>query len=235
MVFKFIIQRASLKYEKEETYSHSRSNHNHSNNLANMFGLNLEKFFLRLIIAILLLCAIAWFAISTYNKLTSTTRTESAVLSILKSEDLTFLVTDKLTSQICVEISENSSLLGKREGILIGTVTMYWGIDLSKITPSSVRKEDSRILIDLPEPSELDFSVDLSSLKYITKRSGLNVIADYVMNRDIEQELRNQMKQSAIKFFKKRDLIPSKSKTISKLNSFFAPIAQQMGTPIAFE
>lgn len=200
-----------------------------------MLGLNLSKFFLKLILAIILLLGIAWVVVDIYKSLTAATRTEEAVLSILKGEDLSFLVTDKLTSQICVEISENSPLLGKREGILIGTVTMYWGIDLRKIDPSSIRKENSGIVIALPEPSELDFSVDLSSLKYITKRSGLNVIADYVMNRDIEKELRDQMKQSALKFFKSHDLIPSKGKTISKLNSYFSPIAKQIGTPITFE
>ena len=200
-----------------------------------MLGLNLSKLLLKLIIAILLLIGIAWGLFSIYKNLTSATRTEKAVLSILKSEDLSFLVTDKLTSQICVEISENSSLLGKREGILIGTVTMYWGIDLSKISPSSIKKENSGIVITLPESSELDFSVDLSSLKYITKRSGLNVIADFVMDRDIEKELREQMKESALKFFKDKKLIPSKTKTISKLNSYFAPVAQQVGMPITFE
>ncbi|GEM_PF-665695 len=237
MVFKIIIQRVCLKYEKEETYSHSygSSNHNHSIYFANMLGLNLEKLFLKLIIAILLLIGIAWGAISLYKNLTATNRTEKAVLSILKSEDLSFLVTDKLTSQICVEISENSPLLGKREGILIGTVTMYWGIDLSKINPALIRKTTEGIIIPLPNPGELDFSVDLSSLKYITKRSGLNVIADFVMNRDIEKELRDQMQQSALKFFKDHNLIPSKAKTISKLNSYFSPIAQQIGMPITFE
>lgn len=200
-----------------------------------MLGLNLLKLLLKLVIVILLLIGIAWGLFSIYKNLTSAARTEKAVLSILKSEDLSFLVTDKLTSQICVEISENSSLLGKREGILIGTVTMYWGIDLSKISPSSIKKENSGIVITLPEPSELDFSVDLSSLKYITKRSGLNVIADFVMDRDIEKELREQMKESALKFFKDKKLIPSKTKTISKLNSYFAPVAQQVGMPITFE
>jgi len=200
-----------------------------------MLGLNFPKSLLKLIIAILLLIGIAWGLFSIYKNLTSATRTEKAVLSILKSEDLSFLVTDKLTSQICVEISENSPLFGKREGILIGTVTMYWGIDLSKISPSSIKKENSGIVITLPEPRELDFSVDLSSLKYITKRSGLNVIADFVMDRDIEKELREQMKESALKFFQDKKLIPSKTKTISKLNSYFAPVAQQIGMPITFE
>jgi hypothetical protein len=199
-----------------------------------MFGLNFSKFLLNLILAILILIGIAWGAVSIYRSLTLVARTEKTVLTILKSENLSFLVTDKLTSQICVEISENSPLLGKREGILIGTVTMYWGIDLTKINPSLIKNQGG-IVVTLPEPQELDFSMDPSSLKYITKRSGLNVIADYVMARDIEKELREQMKESALKFFKDKNLIPSKAQIISKLDSFFSPISIQFGMKITFE
>ncbi len=199
-----------------------------------MFGLGMEKILFKLILVILFLLGIAWVTINIYESLTFTDRTEKSILSILKSKDLSFLVTDKLTSQICVEISENNPLLGKREGILIGTVTMYWGIDLAKIIPSSIIINKEEIIIPLPKPSELDFSIDPSSLKYITKRSGLNAIADYVMNRDLEKELRDQMKQSAIKFFNDHKLFPSKEKTVSKLNSFFAPIGEQLGSNIVF-
>ncbi len=200
-----------------------------------MFCLNFSKFFLKLIIAILIFIGIIWGAISLYRNIILTSRTENVVLSLLKSENLTFLVTDKLTSQICVDISENNPLLGKREGILIGTVTMYYGIDLSKIDLSTIKKDNNEIIIVLPEPQELDFSVDPASLRFITKRSGLNVIADYITNRSIEKELREQMKTSSLKFFKDEKLIPSKAKIIEKLNTFFAPIAEQAGCKITFK
>ena len=45
---------------------------------------------------------------------------------------------------------------------------MYWGIDLAKIIPSSIIINKEEIIIPLPKPSELDFSIDPSSLKYIS-------------------------------------------------------------------
>ena len=74
-----------------------------------MFGLGMEKILFKLILVILFLLGIAWVTINIYESLTFTDRTEKSILSILKSKDLSFLVTDKLTSQICVEISENNS------------------------------------------------------------------------------------------------------------------------------
>jgi len=176
-----------------------------------------------------------WGLISIYRIITYTSITKESVLTILKSENIVFLVTDRIVSQIYVEISENSPLLGKREGILIGTVTMYYGIDLAKLDSSSIQKTDNAIIVSLPEPGELDFSVDPSSLKYITKRSGLNVIADYILNRDIEQELRGQMNKNALIFFKDKNLIPTKSRIIAKLDSFFEPIAKELNTKITFK
>ncbi|HBM17072.1 MAG TPA: hypothetical protein DD381_12120 [Lentisphaeria bacterium] len=200
-----------------------------------MFILNPLKYFFKFFIVILLMLGLIWGLISIYRIITYTSITKESVLTILKSENIVFLVTDRIVSQIYVEISENSPLLGKREGILIGTVTMYYGIDLAKLDSSSIQKTDNAIIVSLPEPGELDFSVDPSSLKYITKRSGLNVIADYILNRDIEQELRGQMNKNALIFFKDKNLIPTKSRIIAKLDSFFEPIAKELNTKITFK
>ena len=160
---------------------------------------------------------------------------EKSVLTLLKSENLSFLVTNKLTTQIVVEISNNSSILGKREGILIGTVSMYYGVDLREVDISSIKRHNNVLTIKLQTPKELDFSVDPSSFKYITKRSGLNVIADYVMNKNIEAELRTSMKKSAEKFFIDYNMFPSRESIINQLNNYFEPFAAQFGMEIKFK
>lgn len=162
-------------------------------------------------------------------------RIEKSVLTLLKSESLRFLVTNKLTTQVVVEITDNSPILGRREGILIGTVTMYYGIDLKEIEPYSVRRFNNVLAIKLPAPKELDFSVDPTSFKYITKRSGFNVIADYVMNKDIESELRTSMKKSAEKFFADHSMFPTRESITNQLNNYFEPFVSQFGMKIKFE
>jgi hypothetical protein len=162
-------------------------------------------------------------------------RIEKSILTLLKSENLSFLVTNKLTTQVVVDITNNSPILGKREGILIGTVSMYYGIDLKEIDPSSVKRYNNVLTIKLPAPKELDFSVDPCSFKYITKRSGLNIIADYVMNKDIEAELRTNMKKSAEKFFTDHNMFPTHKSIINQLNNYFEPFIAQFGMEIKFE
>lgn len=160
---------------------------------------------------------------------------EKSVLTLLKSESLGFLVTNKLTTQIFVEISDNSPILGQREGILIGTVSMYYGVNLKEIDSSKVQVRNNLLTIKLPDPKELDFSVDPASFKYITKRSGLNVIADYVMNKNIETELRASMKKNAEKFFIDHNMFPTRESIITQLNNYFEPFTKEFGMEIKFE
>ena len=136
-------------------------------------------------------------------------RVERATLTVLRSEELTFLATDRLVSQISVEITENSPLLGIREGVLIATVRLYYGVDLRRLGPASVgRAGRDRLVVRLPDPEPLDFAVDPSSFKYITKRSGLNVIRDFALNKDLEAELRTRLQPFAMQFFREQGLLP---------------------------
>jgi len=160
--------------------------------------------------------------------------TVNATLTLLKSEELLFLVTDKLITQIMVEATDNNPILGKREGVLVGTVTLYYGVDLRKLNTNSVMKEGTSMLVAIPDPQELDFSVDLSSLKFITKKSGLNVIVDFVLNKDMESELRAQLKSNAIQFFMSHDLVPTRQKIVSKLNGFAPVFSEKTGMRVEF-
>ncbi len=159
---------------------------------------------------------------------------EKATLAILKGENLAFLVTDRLVSQIVVEVSDSSALLGKREGILIGTVTLYYGINAQALDSSCLSRVGKRMIVRLPEPRELDFAVDPSSFRYITKRSGWNVVVDYVRNRDIEAELRQDIHRHALAFFSEKKMIPTRAKIVAQLNDLAAPFSKELGVPIEF-
>lgn len=159
---------------------------------------------------------------------------EKATLSVLKSDNLSFLVTDRIVSQIAVEISNNSPLLGKREGILIATVTMYYGVDLQQLDNSSLSREENTLVITIPQPSELDFSVDLNSIKYITKRSGLNTLADFFSSNDMKEELRQGIHQQALTFMTEQKMIPTRSKIVTQLTELARPFSTELGVEIEF-
>jgi hypothetical protein len=162
-------------------------------------------------------------------------RIEAATLSILKGENLAFLVTDKLTSQITVEVDEHSPLLGRREGVLIGTVTLYYGVDVQALDASCLSQAGGRMIVRLPEPRELDFALDPASFRYITKRSGWNVVVDYVRNRDLEAELRRDIHRHALAFFAQKQLLPTRAKIVHQLNELATPLSRELGVPIVFQ
>lgn len=161
---------------------------------------------------------------------------EQATLTLLRSEELSFLVTDRLVSQISVISSDNSPLLGQREGVLIATVRMYYGLDLRKIDAHCITRHGrDKLVVRLPDPEMLDFSVDPASFQYITKRSGLNVIRDYVMDKDIETELRTKLQPHAARFFADQRMLPTRAKILQRLQNYLAPLERELGVRIQLQ
>ncbi|MBP1738410.1 MAG: hypothetical protein H6Q48_703, partial [Deltaproteobacteria bacterium] len=83
-------------------------------------------------------------------------RVEKQTLTILKSEAMAFLVTDRIATQLVVSVSENNVLLGQREGYLIGTTRLYYGIDMKELTKDSITLRNNQIFVTLPPTKELD-------------------------------------------------------------------------------
>lgn len=51
----------------------------------------------------------------------------------------------RLISQIAVQITDRSPLLGQREGVLLATVRMYYGLDLRKLDAAAISRRDRNI------------------------------------------------------------------------------------------
>jgi hypothetical protein len=90
------------------------------------------------------------------------------------------------------------------------------------------------MIVRLPEPRELDFALDPASFRYITKRSGWNVVVDYVRNRDLEAELRRDIHRHALAFFAQKQLLPTRAKIVHQLNELATPLSRELGVPIEF-
>ncbi len=151
---------------------------------------------------------------------TKPTVSTRAALEILKSAPILFLATDRITTSIVVESVESSLLLGKREGYLIARVTMYYGADLQKLGPDAIKISGDVITVTLPDPQELDFAVELNSMRFLSKRSGWIAIRDWVQTLDIQAELREQLHQAAQEALHKDGLIPSREDLVRRLNGF---------------
>jgi len=162
-------------------------------------------------------------------------RVEKQTLTILQSDAMAFLVTDRIASQIVVSVSESNILLGQREGYLIGTAKLYYGIDMKELIKDSIRLRDHQVVVTLPPAKELDFAVDLESLQFISKMSGTVALVDWLKGKDMYAELRAQFKPKAIEFMKQNGMIPDRQKIIGRLNSMSVVLTEDLGLKVTFE
>lgn len=162
-------------------------------------------------------------------------RVEKQTLTLLQSEAMAFLITDRIASQIVVSVSESNILLGQREGYLIGTARLYYGIDMKELTKDSIQLRDQQIFVTLPPAKELDFAVDLESLQFISKVSGTVALVDWLQGKDMYAELRAQFKPKAIEFMKQSNMIPDRQKILGRLNSMSSLLTEQIGLKVIFQ
>ena len=223
--------KAHQEPEKQESFAIFACSRGRTPNTLRRGGLSLRLVFA--VVAVVLL-AFAFSRVErVFHRLFDGNHAEQATLSLLRSEELSFLVTDRLVSQIAVQTSDSSPLLGQREGVLIATVRMYYGLDLRKLDAASItRAGKDKLVVRLPDPEMLDFSVDPASFTYITKRSGLHVIRDYVMDKDIEAELRKKLQPHAARFFADQRMLPARTKIVQRLQNYLAPLERELGVQI---
>ena len=72
--------------------------------------------------------------------LTGSVVDEKTTLSILRSRPMLFLVTRQIRTQIVIDHSE-ANWIGQWRGVLWGTVTISYGVDVHEIKADDLRRE----------------------------------------------------------------------------------------------
>ena len=191
------------------------------------------------VILLTLMASLAFAAVRVWKRLPqlsqpARTSPERQVFQLLRSESLSFLVTERLTSQITVEIDDSGLLMGTSNGTLTGVVRMYYGVDLGRLTPANVKMEGGGCVVVLPEPEVLDFAVDVSSLRFKTRRSLLRVIGDRLGNHDLRADLQNRFRSASDRFFREQSLLPDRSTLCARLNDHAQSWMGRVGVPVSF-
>lgn len=159
----------------------------------------------------------------------------SLTLTILRSEDLQFLVTRRLASTVVLEKRENSVILGDRQGLLLADVEIYYGFDLTKIEASALSRAGDRVAVRLPEPEALTTTVKLDSMRFFSKQSGLSKLVDIVKSQDIEDELRQEFAAAAEAYFAARGMMPARAELVAVLNRWAGARFAAAGVDVVFE
>jgi hypothetical protein len=110
-------------------------------------------------------------------------------ISVLRDLPKSFLVLESSEQLAVATINSGGWILGPRIGQVVAERTSYWGIDLTQIKADQIEVDGTRVRVPLPAPSMLDVAVDLSTLQFFTKRSGLQLLGDLAMGRSLEKDL----------------------------------------------
>lgn len=154
-------------------------------------------------------------------------------ISVLRDLPKSFLVMESSEQLAVATINSGGWLLGPRIGQVVAKRNSYWGIDLTQIKPEQIEVDGTRVRVPLPAPSLLDVAVDLSTLQFFTKRSGLQLLGDLSMGRSLENDLmalvyRNQPEPTT-------DEIESRRREfVARLNRDVAKLFESKGLAIEF-
>ena len=160
---------------------------------------------------------------------------EDSTMEFLRQERLMFLVTDRVVTRLDVVLKEGNMLLGWRESVLIGTVDFLCGIDLTKLTPADIGREEGVVVITVPDPEVLQVAVDTGSLSLFNKRSGLIALKDQLEQRDVRGELEKRLEVRAREFAAKEELLPDRAEMVKRLNEWAAPLlSSRVEVPVEF-
>ncbi|MCX5660628.1 MAG: DUF4230 domain-containing protein [Planctomycetota bacterium] len=167
------------------------------------------------------------------TNLLGVTHSDRAMVEILRSEEMMFLVTDRIVTRVDVEINEQSLWAGGRQGLLLATARLYAGIDLRKLSEKSVHEEGDVVVVEVPRPGLLDFAID-TDWKFFDKRTGAWMLADWAAGRDFETELRTQLRYRTLEFVKKNELLPDPKRTLDRLNRYAGGLTPRVGKRVEF-
>ena len=156
-------------------------------------------------------------------------------IEFFKREPLSFLVTERIVTQVVVEKHAGNLLLGEKDGFLFGTVELLYGVDLATLDADAIRKQDDGIHVRVPAPTLLRAVPDLDSVRFLQKRSPMMVVADKLSGDDFYRACLLELDDAALAFAREHDLVPTREQLIQRLNDYAPAVAGKLGTAVKFE
>ena len=163
----------------------------------------------------------------------SLTPAPERVLTVLKSENLDFLVRRRQVTQVVLIRTANSSWIDwvpyaasirdalKEDGVLTANVRVYYGFDMKKLSDKSFSANGKKLLMTLPEPEVLDFAVDLDSLKFRALKTGIYTrIGNVFRDETLKDLLLKEIKSAVNEFVSTPGAMPTKTEMLDEMKGF---------------
>ena len=159
---------------------------------------------------------------------------EKVDLSILRSEQLAFLVARRTVTQVVIQHHEES-WSGWWEGVLWATVSWRWGVDLRKLKDSNIRRQGDVYVVTLPGPELLDFGIEPGSVGFMAKATAVPKLADILQNGSQRKLLEDRLTEHTMKFAAQEGLLPTRPEIVRQLNDAASALGGQGNLKIRFE
>ncbi len=182
---------------------------------------------------IVLLVVAGTVALHLWRALSPTRIDETTTLSLLHSEPMKFLVTRRTTTQIIVDYQE-SDWLGDWRGVLWATVQIHYGVDLQKVTAEDIHRQGEVLIVKLPKPELLDFSIEPGSVGFMSKSTAVPKLIDLLHNGQ-KKELERRLQKRAMEFAEAHDLMPTREEIVRELNDAVSLLKQAGNLRLRFE
>lgn len=156
------------------------------------------------------------------------------VLTILKSENLDFLVRRRQLTQVVIIRTASTSVWDwvpyvgdvreslKDDGVLTANVKIYYGFNMDKLTTAPIIENSKEIQLLLPDPEVLDFAVDLDSVKFRSLKTGIitRFKNGFFNNENLKDKLQKQIKTAVEEFVSTPGGMPTKAELIKEMGGF---------------
>ncbi len=159
----------------------------------------------------------------------------SSAVEFLRREPLSFLVTERVVTQVVVEVKSGNLVTGYGSGVLVGKVELLYGVDLDEAALDEAAYRDGVLHVPVPAPKLLRYVPDLESLRFIEKKTALLTLVDAARDVDLFHLALAQLEHAASEFAEENDLAPTREQLLSRLNRYAPVIAAQTGVQVVFE
>lgn len=159
---------------------------------------------------------------------------QRTTLSILRSRPVLLLTTRQVVFQIVVEHRE-TSWSGQWHALLWATARLDYGVDLQGLTAADLHCDGDGVVVNLPEPALLGFSIEPGSVGFFSKSTAVPRLADLLEGGSQRRLLEERLHDRALAFAADHDLLPTRAQLVAQLNEAVAPLAEAAGANIRFE
>ncbi len=158
----------------------------------------------------------------------------AVTISVMKQIPQAWLILQTDEELTVATIDGGNLLFGPRSGMASAVRRSHWGLNLELIVDEDIVVSGREVRIKLPDPAVFDTVVDMSTFRYLTRRSGFHALGDVLWGRSLFSELAEIACQTPPKYSREQ-IQARRSDFILRLNEQAASLFAAKDLVVRFE